>query len=344
MAFHPISLQHHVPFEPFIWAHASGESSPAMNASAILELSPPGAAAQVHLERRLEMRKPSASSPTSHDGKPSLLICLNEAQSSTSPCNSSSRSCCSALEASRQELRPMTPEELERSCADHIAAAAAAPEDTVSSTTHSVSRLALKESDIWATPPSTPGLASRTWAANGTESTSTPSTEDNLQRERAAQHQGIQRPSHWQELSWLAQPASLHSFRPVGGDMGQAQQMPHLKWSQLQVQQWKMSRAHCCGMPASSCALSAHTKQPQSMQQYPRQLLPQPLQQLQQTCFGHNHFQQHTKQPAGQLDRTGCLPKSVLQNAAAAPNSMAVNPWAPSIQAFHWSLFSGSWT
>ncbi|KAL8274952.1 hypothetical protein Esti_001152 [Eimeria stiedai] len=294
----------------------SGETSPSLHSSGVLELSLPHCAAGgPQLKRRFEISSLGSPSPMSRDGKASLSVSLDEQTDYLSPCSLSCRSW-GAAESLQQILRSMTPDEVERRCAEDLAAAAAATSSPYAAISQSI--------ELWRSF-SCAGDEAAPVVCEDIKSSSSPHVEQHYQRRGPiARLEKRHRTVYKQEVTLPLYAVYHQCVPPLVGDIRNAelQQVPHTKRDAMCMQQRRVHGFYTYGIqtPVWAVPVCHPSKQTRNLQQYSQDLLHHSPHRL----FVSQHQLQHRlEHHVGQFCQS-CL----VSRAAAQPPSSAAIPAA----------------
>ncbi|KAL8450956.1 hypothetical protein Emed_002255 [Eimeria media] len=332
MAFCPAQLQQNE------FAHKTGEATPSPSASPreILGVSlPHWASGEPQLKRRFEIVSICSPSPMSRDGKASLFVSLDEHTNNSSPCSLSSRSG-GAAESLQQILRSISSDEVERRCAQDLAAAAAA-----AGSPHT----AIEQScESWSFP--SVGDEAAPLVCEEIKTSSSFHVEQHYGRRETHARLEREHPAvSKQELS-LPLHAVYQQYMPhLAGDVRNAelQQVPHTKWDAMCIQQWRVPGFCAYGIqtPVWGMPVCPPSKQTRSLQQYSQQQLLQHS--LHHRLVSQHQLQHRLEQHVGQLSQSCLVSRATAQRSSSVAIPAAVGRWTSSVQTASWGACPTSW-
>ncbi|KAL8449368.1 hypothetical protein Emag_003613 [Eimeria magna] len=330
MAFCPTQLQQNE------LAQKTGETTPSSQSPRVLGLSlPPWAAGGPQPKSRFETFSMGSPSPMSCNGKASLIVSLDEQISNLSPCSSSSRSG-SATESLQQILKSMSPDEVERRCAEDLAVAAAA----VASSHAAI----LQRCESWSFSSVSDEAAPL--FCEEIQSFSSPHVEQHYRRRGPAARLEKQHPAVYKQELSLPLHAVYHQYvPPLIEDIRDAemQQVPHTKWDAMCTQQWRVPGFCTHGIQTSvwGMPLCHPSKQKQSLPQYSQQHLLHPS--LHHRFVSQHQLQHRLEQHVGQFSQSYLVSRAAAQHPSSVAIPTAVGPWTSSVQTPFWGACPTSW-
>ncbi|KAL8434031.1 hypothetical protein ACSSS7_003442 [Eimeria intestinalis] len=270
----------------------------------------------------------------SRDGKASLLVSLDEQTSNSSPCSLSSRSW-GATESLHEILRSMSPDEVERKCAEDLAAAAAAAASPYAAISQS--------SELWR---GFSFAADEAGAVACEDVKSSPSirVEQHYQPRGLAAGLEKRHPTAYEQDLSLPLHAVYHQCVPPSvGDVqnAQLQQVPDTKWDAMCMQQWRVPSFCAYGIqtPAWAIPVCHPSKQTRSLQQYSQHLLHHSLH---HRFASHHQLQHRLDQHVGHFNQSCLVARAAPQRPSSAAVAAAVVPCTSSVQTQPWSAWPTS--